>query len=115
MSNAFIDESGQRGFSARSSHFFVMAAVVLEGGDSLHQASEVLAHIRRDLGRGAHDVLHWKNIKTHSQRVRAVQIIGGSSFITVSSVVVCKRGLTLPQKYWGNEDDTYLNSLAMLL
>ena len=114
-SNAFIDESGQRSFSRKSSDFFVMSAVVLKGSDSLHQAGELLRQIRRDLRRGPEDVLQWKNIKTHSQRVHAVQIIGLSSFITLSSVAVCKRRFTLPQPYWQNDDDTYLNTLAMLL
>jgi hypothetical protein len=114
-SNAFVDESGQPAFSPRSSDFFVMSAVVLQGGHSLHQAGEVLAQIRRDLGRGPEDELHWTNIKTHSQRVRAVQILGLSSFITMSTVVVCKRRFTLPQPYWRNDDDTYLNTLSMLL
>lgn len=115
ISNAFVDESGQHSFSPRSSDFFVMSAVVIDSSHGLHQAGELLAQIRRDLGRGPEDVLHWKQIKTHSQRLRAVQMIGLSSFITVSSVVVCKRRFTLPQPYWPNDGDTYLNTLAMLL
>lgn len=115
MSNAFIDESGQRAFSRESSDFFVMSAVVLEGNNGARQAGELLKQIRQDLGRRPGDELHWKNIKTHSQRLRAVQIIGQSSFVTISSVVICKRRLSLPQPYWHNDNAIYLNTLGMLL
>lgn len=115
MSKAFIDESGQRAFSRASSDFFVMSAVVVDGNDGLRQAAEVLKEIRRDLGRRPGDELHWTNIKSHSQRLRAAQIIGQSDFITLSSVVICKRRLTLPQPNWHNDDATYLNTLGMLL
>ena len=115
MSSAFVDESGHRSFSPKSSDFFVMSAVVLEDADGLRQAAEVAAQLRRELGRHPGDQLHWTNIKPHSQRLRAIQIIGQSPFMTVSSVVVCKRQLTLPQPHWRSDDDTYLNTLAMLL
>lgn len=115
MSKAFIDESGQRAFSRASSDFFVMSAVVVDEHDGLRQAVEVLEQIRRDLGRRPGDELHWKKIKTHSQRLRAAQIIGQSQFITLCSVVICKRWLTLPRPNWHNDDATYLNTLAMLL
>lgn len=113
--HAFIDESGQRAFSRESSNYFVLSAVVFEGPDGLRQAGDVLTQIRKDLGRRPGDQLHWKRIKTHSQRLRAVQIIGQSSFITVSSVVVCKRRFSLPKPNWHNDNATYLNTLGMLL
>jgi hypothetical protein len=114
MSKAFIDESGQRAFSPKSSDFFVMSAVVFDRDDDLNRADELLGQIRHDLHRRPGDELHWRNIKKHSQRLRAVQLIGQSPFITLSSVVICKRRLTLPQPNWHNDDATYLNTLAML-
>ena len=94
-----------------------MSAVVLDGSDGLGQATELLAQIRRDLGRGPTDVLQWKQIKTHSQRLRAAQLVGRSSFLTVSAVVVCKRRLSFPRRHWSptNNDQTYLNTVGMLL
>ena len=115
-SNAFIDESGQRAFTRKASDFFVMSAVIFDGL-GLDQSTDLLAEIRRDLGRGPSDVLHWKQIKTHSQRLRAVQLIARSSFVTVSAVVVSKRRLNFPNPYWAptNNDQTYLNTVGMLL
>ena len=90
LCDAFIDESGQRSKTAKSSDHFIMSAVVIEPG-GLMAAAQLLADMRRDLGRRPGDELHWKNIKTHDQRVRAAQMLGAAPFLRICTVVVCKR------------------------
>jgi len=108
--NAWIDESGQRAWTARSSDHFVMSAVVVPD-DGIHVAAQLLADLRRDLGRAQGDTLHWRNIKGHSDRLHVAQQLGQASQLTLSTVVVCKRHLQgLP-----TEDHSYLYTLRFLL
>lgn len=67
------------------------AAVIHE--TQLPIAAGFLAELRRELGRNPGDVLHWRNFK-HSERVHATKRLGTQTWVTVSSVVVCKRHLT---------------------
>jgi Protein of unknown function (DUF3800) len=108
--HAFIDESGGRAVTAKSTDYFVLTAVVIDQRD-FSIASQTLAQIRDDLGRMPADPLSWKNIKSHSQRLRAAQLLGSSPF-SISTVVVCKRHLAtaLP-----SEDHAYLYTLRFLL
>ncbi|WP_328452018.1 DUF3800 domain-containing protein [Amycolatopsis sp. NBC_00438] len=110
--HAFIDESGQRGRSPRSSDHFVMTAAVVPG-TSLQESASVLAQLRVDLGRRPGDTLHWSNLKTHPQRLHLARTLGAQNWLTVSSVVVCKRHLPTPSPFDG--DDGYLFTLSHLL
>ncbi|MHB1855598.1 MAG: DUF3800 domain-containing protein, partial [Acidimicrobiales bacterium] len=50
MLEAFIDESGDRGITKKSSDYFVVSAILVE--DALAQAAtDLLAQIRHDLNR----------------------------------------------------------------
>lgn len=88
--HAFVDEAGDRSHSAKASDHFVMSAVVIEDSD-LRAASQMLADLRTDLGRRPGDTLHWRNLKTHSQRLHAAGTVGAFGGIVVTNVVVCKR------------------------
>jgi hypothetical protein len=107
---AFVDESGGRAVTAKSTDYFVMAAVVIDD-TAIAVASETLTQMRQDLGRRPGDPLSWKNLKSHSQRLRAAQLLAAAP-VTISSVVVCKRYLAtaLP-----SEDHAYLYTLRFLL
>lgn len=99
--HAFIDEAGQRARSAQSSDHFLMSAVVVPD-ENCADAAATLAQLRTDLARRPGDVLHWRNIKSHSQRLRVVQTLRDQPWLTISSVVVCKNHLTGPAL----DDDT---------
>ena len=107
---AYIDEAGQRSASLKSSDHFVMSAVILKEEDAA-TASRFLAGLRSDLGRQAHDVLHWQNLKQHPQRVHAARQLGQQDWITIVSVVACKRHLTGRL----TDDQAYLFTLRLLL
>jgi hypothetical protein len=108
--HAYIDESGGRAVSAKSTDYFVLAAVVIDDAD-LPAARATLAKMRSDLGRRPGDTLSWKNIKSHSQRLRAAQLLAAGP-LTISAVVVCKRHLVghLP-----TEGHAYLYTVRFLL
>lgn len=109
---AYIDEAGQRARTSRSSSHFVLSAVVFREEDR-QAASDLLARLRVDLRRRPGDVLHWQNVKTHTQRLRLAQGLGTAApWLTVASVVVCKDHLSAPPL---DEDGAYLYTLRFLL
>lgn len=109
--HAFIDESGQRARTPKSSDHFVMSAVVVPA-EHLPDATATLASLRTDLARPSGATLHWRNIKTHTQRLRIAQVIGAQPWLTIASVVVCKPHLTAPAL---DDDTAYLYTMRFLL
>ncbi|SCE57063.1 Protein of unknown function [Streptomyces sp. Termitarium-T10T-6] len=49
--------------------------------------------MRLDLGRRPGDALHWVALKKHEQRVHAAKSLGAQPWVTISSVIACKRHL----------------------
>lgn len=90
---AFIDEAGQRSRSPRSSDHFVMSAAIIDE-EHLGEAADCLAKLRVDLGRRPSNHLTWKNLHGHSPRLHASKVLGMQPWLTISSVVVCKRHIT---------------------
>jgi len=111
--SAYVDESGDRGHTKRSKDHFIMTAVVFRDRDhpKVHQ---LLADLRRDLGRRPGDALHWVNIRSHGQRLHAARTLGQAEFLTISNVVVCKRHFPLGDLIH-HEDAAYLYTLRFLL
>jgi hypothetical protein len=108
---AFIDESGQRSKSAKSSDHFVMSAAVIRA-ETLPTLSTYLAKLRADLHRGPRDHLTWKNMKHHGERIYIAQSIGSQSWLRMCSVVVCKRHIASGIV---NDDHAYLYTFRFLL
>jgi hypothetical protein len=71
----------------------------------------LLAQLRSDLGRLPGHRLHWQNLKSHSQRLHASRSVGSSAFLTISSIVVCKRLFT--QGTMPHEDVAYLYTFRL--
>jgi hypothetical protein len=111
--HAFIDEAGQRAATTESSDHFIMSAVLVHD-DHRASATKLLADLRREIGRQPTDVLHWRNIKNHGQRIHVAQRIGGSQFLTLSTVVVLKRQFPAGSRL-KDEDVAYLYTLRFLL
>lgn len=108
--HAFIDEAGQRSSSKHSSDHFVMSAVLVDELQ-LPRAAAFMARLRTDLRRQPGQTLHWRYLKTHADRLHAAKSLGAQPWVTVSSVVVCKRHLTGDL----NDDRAYLYTLRFLL
>ncbi|MFC4913030.1 DUF3800 domain-containing protein [Actinomadura gamaensis] len=110
---AYIDEAGQRSRTPLSSDHFVMSAVIFREENRL-DAEELLAKLRADLGRRPGDHLTWKNLKQHSQRLHAACSLATRDWLTISSVVVCKRHITQGTEGM-NDDRAYLFTFRFLL
>jgi hypothetical protein len=76
--------------------------------------AKLLEKLRADLGRGPGQELHWSKINTHQQRLHIAQTIGSAGFLTISSVIVCKRHFSPGQQPMA-EDPAYLYTLRFLL
>jgi len=111
--SAFIDESGGRAHTRESTDHFVMTAVVYHDA-SRPRVCELLAQLRRDLGRRPGDPLHWVNIRGHGQRLHTARTLGQADYLTISSVVVCKRQFAFDDLIH-EEDASYLHTLRYLL
>jgi hypothetical protein len=91
---AYIDETGDRGHSARSSRFFAFAAVIVADEDDLGLRSAV-AQLRRDLTVPAGKALHWKeHVKTYSRRQHVARCLAQVPGVMLVYVAVEKA--TLP-------------------
>lgn len=112
--DAFIDESGHRSTSAKSSDHFVLSAVLVRR-NRLPDAATLLAELRRALKRGPNDEISWKKIKSHPDRLKAAQMLGKSPIIGVSSVIVCKRDFGPGQGTMPTQDFAYLYTFRFLL
>ena len=110
--HAFIDESGHRAARTKgSSDHFVMSAVIVPE-ENLGDAAATLAQLRLDIDRHPGHVLHWNQVKHHSQRLRVAQTLRDQPWMTISSVVVCKAHL---DDIGFDEDFAYLYTLRYLL
>lgn len=108
---AYIDESGQRGLSMRSSSHFIMAAAVFSDSD-VSKATALLSGLRQDLNRTPGSEVSWKKLRSHSHRLRAAQALASAPWLTISSVVVCKQELADGSL---NDDQRYLYTMRFLL
>jgi Protein of unknown function (DUF3800) len=87
---AYIDETGDRGHSARSSPFFAFAAVLIADEDEPGLRA-VMSQLRRDLTVPPGKALHWKDhVKTHSRRQHVARQLAGVAGLRVVYVVVEK-------------------------
>lgn len=109
--HAFIDEAGNRSVTPKSTDHFLMSAVVVADAHLPALAAE-LAQLRIDLKRRPGDTLHWRNLRGHSPRLHVARTVGQLPWLTIATVVVCKRHLSaaLP-----SEDHAYLYTLRFLL
>lgn len=114
----YVDESGDRGISARSDKHFVVSAVIVADADEPTVRTE-LAGLRGTLGRHPGQVLHFQKF-SHSQRLKAVQDIAGFSVAAITNVIIHKRLIGQPMPagnmaFISRADPMYLWALRLLL
>lgn len=111
--HVYIDETGDRGSTAKSSPIFGMAAVLADdvGAASLQDAVNTL---RTDFGVPAGVVLSWKaHVKTHDRRKRAAEVLARVQGIKVCYVFADKSALQ-PGTYL-NDQQRFYNYVAYQL
>jgi Protein of unknown function (DUF3800) len=90
---AYIDETGDRGLSAKSSPFFAFAAVTVANEDEAG-LREVMSRLRSDLRVPAGKALHWKDhVKTFSRRQHVARSLSEVPGVMVVYVVVEKAAI----------------------
>lgn len=90
---AYIDETGDRGPSSRSSPIFGMAAVLVDDAGAA-ELRDAVRHLRNDLRVPDQEVMSWKDhAKDHDRRKRAAELLGAVRGIRVSYVYVVKSEL----------------------
>jgi hypothetical protein len=92
----YIDESGDRGWNAASSRYFVFAALIIEdtAEPGVRAARDQLC---LDMGKPTKTVLHWsENIKAHPERKHSAAVLGAQD-LTLSYVIVDKASLRSAQ------------------
>lgn len=89
----YVDESGDRGRSPRSSKYFVLAAVVVPDSHD-HEARLARDQLCATLGKPTETVLHfYENVKKHEQRKVAAQALRGMPKARFIFVIVDKASL----------------------
>lgn len=127
--HAFVDESGQRSPSEKSSDYFIMSAVLVFD-NCLDLAREHLTALKSATNRKPEHLLHWSKLKPH-HRSKVSEMMGSASgFMGYVSVVACKRVLadqvTMEMNFGGekykfsaftplSEDEAYLKTYQYLL
>jgi hypothetical protein len=101
--NAYVDESGDRGWTLRppdlppgvrggSSRIFSLTAVLIPAGAE-HEALRAWDVITPQVGRRPGDVVHWQNVKGHGARRHLAATVAALPNVRVISVVLCKHHL----------------------
>jgi len=117
----YVDESGDRGWSAASSPVFLQAALIVP--DELDaNLRAVRDQLCVDLSKPTHTVLHWaQNIKQHSQRKHVAKVLGslapqrGYLGVQLAYVVVDKARCSQDPSGMGNHTRMYNYSFRRLL
>jgi hypothetical protein len=78
----------------RADDHFVLTAVVF-GDVNRSSASAFLADLRTDIRRDPGQELTWKKIGSHADRLHVAKSIGAQSWLTICTVVFCKRRLVM--------------------
>ena len=115
---AYVDEAGDRGFSAAACRYFVVSTAIVADSDDALLRSE-LAGLRGSLRRHPEHTLHFVKF-SHSERLKAAQDIARSSLAAIASVVVHKEliarlGAADETSCIARPDAMYLWALGLLL
>jgi hypothetical protein len=90
---AYVDETGDRGHSGRSSPFFAFATVLVADEDE-PPLMAAMSKLRREFGVPAGRALHWMtHVKTFSRRQHAASVLSAVPEVMVMYVIVEKAAI----------------------
>lgn len=108
----YIDESGDEGFSIKSTAWFVLAAVMTRTATDMASVS-VLDKVRTTLGMKPHAHVHFRDL-THDKRTAYVRTISPGP-IRACAVLIHKRSMTQPEVFTANKKMLYPYACRYLL
>lgn len=111
---AYIDETGDRGTSGKSSNFFAFAAVVVaDEEDPLLRAA--VTRLRSDFGVPMGAPLHWKDhVKVFARRQHTARVLGAVGNLSVNYVAVEKAAIP-PTAALRTDHEKFYNFAAGLI
>jgi hypothetical protein len=90
---AYVDETGDRGHSAKSSPFFAFAAVLVSDEDE-PTLRTTMSRLRRSLQTPVGKALHWKDhVKTHQRRQYVATQLAAVPGLMITYVIVEKSAI----------------------
>lgn len=90
---AYVDETGDRGATSKSSPFFAFACVLVADEDEVHLRAAV-SRLRRDLAVPPGRPLHWKDhVKSFPRRQHVARVLADVPLVQVVYVVVEKAAI----------------------
>lgn len=112
---AYIDETGDRGHSAKSSPFFAFAAVLVVDEDEAGLRT-TMSRLRRDLGVPAGKALHWKDhVKTHQRRQHVATQLATVPGLVITYVIVEKTAIPVGSGMYSDHELFYNYAAAMVM
>lgn len=107
----YVDETGDRGASPKSSPIFGMAAIIVDDGGAV-ATREAVKVLREDFKVPADRVMSWKDhVKTHDRRRRAAEVLGGVRGLKVCYVYAVKSQLR--QGTYRDQPQVFYNFIAL--
>ena len=90
---AYVDETGDRGTTGKSSRYFAMAAIVISDDDE-HQLRSIVQHCRAKFGVPANSHLHWvEHVKKFSRRQYVAEQLAALPLVSVNYVIFEKTAI----------------------
>lgn len=112
---AYVDETGDRGHSGKSSPFFAFAAVLVADEDE-PPLRAAMSQLRQDFSTPAGKALHWKDhVKTFQRRQRAATVLAGVPRVMVIYVVVEKTAIPVGSGIYTDQELFYNYAAAMIM
>ena len=112
---AYIDETGDRGRSARSSPFFAFAAVLVADEDE-PALRTVMSRLRRELGVPAGKALHWKDhVKTYPRRQHVAAQLAAVPRLMIIYVIVEKTAIPATAGMYADHELFYNYAACMVM
>jgi hypothetical protein len=111
---AYVDETGDRGHSAKSSPFFAFAAVLVADEDEAALRA-VMSRLRRDFNVPPGKALHWnQHVKTYQRRQHVATQLAATAGLTISYVIVEKTAIPVGSGMY-SDHELFYNYAALIM
>jgi hypothetical protein len=111
---AYVDETGDRGHSGKSSPFFAFAAVLVADEDEAGLRA-VMSRLRRELGVPAGKALHWKDhVKTYQRRQYVAAQLAAVPGLMITYVIVEKSAVPVGSGIY-SDHELFYNYAALMM
>jgi hypothetical protein len=112
---AYIDETGDRGHSGKSSPFFAFAAVLVPDEDE-PTLRTAMSRLRRDLSVPTGKALHWhEHVKTYQRRQHVATQLAAFPNLSMTYVIVEKTAIPVSSGIYASQELFYNYAACMVM